>query len=79
MICQHDVAVAASETHREATRVIGVELADELNTDMEFRGIDSGELAGDVRNGFEGDRIIIFLRGTGAFTRLGEVSFEGLN
>ena len=79
MICQHDVAVAASETHGEATHVIGVELDDGLNPDVELRGLDSGELAGDVRNGFEGDRIIIFLRGTGAFTRLGEVSFEGLN
>ena len=77
MICQHDVAVAASETHREATHVIGVELADELNTDMEFRGIDGGELAGDVRKGVEVDRLILFLSGLDAFARLGEVSFEG--
>ena len=42
MISQNDVAVAASGTHGEANHVIGVELADGLNPDVEFCGIDSG-------------------------------------
>ena len=42
MICQYDVEVASSGTHGEAAHVIGVELADGLNPDMEFCGIDSG-------------------------------------
>ena len=48
-----------------------------INPDVEFLVLDSGELAGDVRKGVEGDWLIIFLRGTNGFTRLGEVSFEG--
>ena len=43
MIFQNDVAVAASGTHREATHVIGVELADGFNPDMEFLRLDGGE------------------------------------
>ena len=62
MICQHDVAAAASGPHGEATNFIGVELADGLNPDMEFCGIDGGELASDVRKGVEGDRLRLFLR-----------------
>ena len=49
-----------------------------MNPDVEFHGIDGGELAGDVRKGVEGDRLRLFLRGTDAFSRLGEVSFEEL-
>ena len=78
MICHHDVTVAVSETHGKATHVIGVELANGLNPDVEFRVIDGGKLAGDVRKGVEGDRLRLFLRGTDAFSRLGEVSFEGI-
>ena len=79
MIIQHDVAVAASGMHGEATHVIGVELAYGLNPEMEFCGHDDGELAGDVRKGVDGYRLRIFLRGPDAFARLGEVSFEGLD
>ena len=50
-----------------------------MNPDVEFRGIDGRELAGDVRKGVEGDMMRIFLRGPDAFARLGEVSFEGLD
>ena len=78
MICQHDVAVAASETHREATHVIGVELADGLNPDVEFCGLEGGGLAGDVRKGVEVDNLRLFLSGMDAFVRLSGVSFEGL-
>ena len=46
---------------------------------MEFFGLDGGELAGDVRKGFEGDRLRIFLRRPNAFERLGEASFEGID
>ena len=59
--------------------VIGVEIADGFNPDVEFLELDSGELAGDVRKGVEGDMLRIFLRGPDAFARLGEVSFEGLD
>ena len=79
MICQHDVAVASLGTHGEATHVIGVDVFDGFNPDVDFRGLDYGELAGDVRKGVEGDRLRLFLRGPYAFARLGEVSFEGLN
>ena len=79
MIFQNDVAVAASGTHGEANHVIGVKLADGWNTDVEFRVLDGKELAGDVRKGVEGDRLRLFLRGTDAFSRLGEVSFEELD
>ena len=44
---------------------------------MELLGLDGGELSGDVRKGFEGDRLKLFLRGPNAFARLVEVSFEG--
>ena len=79
MILQNDVAVAASVTHSEATHVIGVDIADGLNPDVDFRVLDGGELAGDVRKGFEGDRLRIFLRRPNAFERLGEASFEGID
>ena len=45
---------------------------------MEFCVLDGRELAGGVRKGVEGDRLRLFLCGPDAFTRLGEVSFEGL-
>ena len=38
-----------------------------------------GSLDGDVRNGFEGDRLRLFLRVPDTFAILCEVSFEGLN
>ena len=79
MICQHDVVVAALGTHGEATLVIGVDIADGLNPDVEFRGLEGGELAGDIRKGVEGDRLRLFLRGLDAFSKMGEVYFEGLD
>ena len=79
MICQHDVAFSASGTHGEATPVIGVQLAAGFNPDVEFLGLDVGELADDVRKGVEVDRQILFLRGLDDFVRLGEVSFEGIH
>ena len=79
MILQNDVAVAASVTHSEATHVIGVDIADGLNPEVDFRVLDGGELACDVRKVVEGDRLRFFLCGPDAFVRLGDVSFEGLN
>ena len=79
MICQHDVAVTASGTHGEAIHIISVELADGLNPDVEFRELEVGELAGDVRKGVEGYRMILFLHGPYAFARLVDVSFEGID
>ena len=61
MICQHGVAVDALGMHGEATHAIDVELADGLNPDMEFRGLDGGESAGDVRKGVEVDNLRLFL------------------
>ena len=79
MIFQNDVVVAASGTHREANHVIGVDLADGFNADVDIIGLESGELASGVRKVVEGDRLRLFLRGTDAFSRLGEVYFEGLD
>ena len=45
---------------------------------MEFLGLDGRDLADDDRKGVEGDWMILFLRGTDAFARLGEVSIERL-
>ena len=66
-------------THGEATHVIGVELADGVNPDLELCGFDGRDVAGDVRKRFEGDRLRLFLRVHDAFKRLGKVSFEGLD
>ena len=79
MICQNNVAVSALGTHGEVTHFIGVELDCGLNPDVEFCGLDGGELAGDVRKVVEGDRLRLFLHGPESFARLGEVSFEGLH
>ena len=65
-------------THGESTHVIGVELIDGFSPDVEFLGLDGGELAGDVRKGVEKDSLRLFLRGPNAFARLDEVSFEGI-
>ena len=45
---------------------------------MEFLGLDSRELDGDVQKGVEGDWMILFLLGPDAFARLVGVSFLGL-
>ena len=39
----------------------------------------AGEFDGNVRKGVEGNFLSLFLRGTDAFARLGEVSFEVLH
>ena len=75
MICQHNVAVAASGTNGEATHVIDVYLAAGFNPDLEFLALDDGELAGDVRKRVKGYMLRICLRGPGEFARLGEVSY----
>ena len=79
MICHNNVVVSASGTIREATHVMGVYLAAGFYPDVEFLGLDGRELAGDVRKDVEGDRLRIFLCGTYAFARLGEVYFEGIH
>ena len=44
---------------------------------MEFFVLDSRDLDGDVWKGVEGDWLRLFLRGTDAFLRLVDESFEG--
>ena len=44
---------------------------------MEFFGLDSRDLDGDVWKGVEGDWLRLFIRGPDAFVRLVDVSFEG--
>ena len=78
MICHNNVVVSASGTIREATHVMGVYLAAGFYPDVEFLGLDGGELAGDVRKGVDRDKLILFFRGLDTFARLGGLSFEGL-
>ena len=40
--------------------------------------MDRREFDGNVRKGFDGDWMSLFIRGPDSFARLGEVSFEGL-
>ena len=79
MICQNNLLVASLGTKREETHVIGVYFAAGFNPDVDFFGLDSGELAGDVWKGVEGDRLRLFICGPDAFAILGEVSFEGIH
>ena len=60
MIGKHNVVVAALGTNTEATHIVGVQLDDGFNPDVELLGIDGRNLAGDVRKGVEGDWLRIF-------------------
>ena len=42
MVIQNDILVAAAGENREDKHVVGVELADGLNLDKKFAGLNSG-------------------------------------
>ena len=80
LVGNHDLSVATAGADRELTHFISVDLANWLYPDMEFLGLDSGELNLYVRKQVYGDwlqwRLPLCVSDT--LVGLREVSFEGL-
>ena len=84
MICHYDVLIADAGSKREATYVIGVDLADGLDVDMQFVGAGGWERTIYVVKRRSGrhtwfDVFILFgLPGTDALVVMSKLELDGL-
>ena len=74
MLGNHNVVITPAGADGEAAYVVDLELADELNLDKEFAGLNSGELTGDF--GKRGVEQRLGLGGSNAFPDLGQMTSD---